>query len=103
MLYDYGRDFIWVRSFGLLHSRSHESTLNSNGDIMKNFLLGFFVCFAACSVAYQIWEAKRHVPVLIQEKQIMVPVPVFPNQVQPPVTLDELPEAEGLERNIWET
>ena len=71
---------------------------------MKNFILGFFVCFAACSVAYQIWEAKRHVPVLIQEKQvpIMVPVPVAPSQM-PSAELDSLPEAEGLQRKLWET
>ena len=68
---------------------------------MKNFILGFFVCFAACSVAYQVWEAKRHVPILIQEKQIPVPVPYPVPSASKEITI---PETEnGIERQLWDT
>jgi hypothetical protein len=43
---------------------------------MKDFLLGFLVCFALCSSTYIVWEHSRHVAVLIKEAHIAAPVPV---------------------------
>lgn len=46
---------------------------------MKDFCLGFFVCFGLCLTGYTVWEYVRHVPVLIQVKE----VPVLPQQLRP--------------------
>jgi hypothetical protein len=47
---------------------------------MKNFCLGFFVCLSICLMSYTIWEHHRHVPVIV--KQVFVPIPM---STAPPV------------------
>jgi len=42
---------------------------------MKDFLLGFLLCFSLCSSSYTVWEHYRHVPVLIKEVFIPAPMP----------------------------
>lgn len=41
---------------------------------MRNFFFGFFVATTLCCAGYLVWEHFRHVPVLIQ--QVPVPVPM---------------------------
>lgn len=46
---------------------------------MKEFFLGFFFCLSICSVSYTVWENYRHIPVLIRE----IPVPVPMQRLEP--------------------
>jgi|MDTD01.2.fsa_nt_gb hypothetical protein len=41
---------------------------------MKNFWFGFFVSVSICLTTYIVWEHIRHVPVVIQ--QVPMPVPM---------------------------
>jgi hypothetical protein len=50
---------------------------------MKNFCLGFLAALSLSLISYILWENHRHVPVVV--KQVPVPVPMF----QPPAVSPE--------------
>jgi hypothetical protein len=49
---------------------------------MKNFALGFLFSLCICLVSYILWENHRHVPVLIQQVPVPVPVQSMPSSEQ---------------------
>jgi hypothetical protein len=61
------------------------------GDKMKNYLVGFLAGVGLCLSVYIGWEHYRHVPVIIQEIKVPVPVPVpipVPVPAEPPVSVE---------------
>jgi hypothetical protein len=55
--------------------------------VMKNFILGFLLSLSMCLIVYVVWENYRHVPVVIQQVPVPVPVKNFSPTQQDPIAL----------------